>query len=132
MARVTKAREYLRGRILNARHAIYKLGKPVKGVVIERILKGLSLVPTFVSQHQQLPCFQLPDDLSENAFAERLSPFGFKLFPIFVVDLMHEFELGILKSVLSHLIQILYVLDSELVAILNEWCDTDLHHLLSC
>ena len=37
-------------------------------------------------------------------FAEGLSPLGFDLFSIFVVDLMHEFELGVLKSVLTHLI----------------------------
>ena len=57
---------------------------------------------------------------SKNAFAERLSPFGFDIFSSLVVDLMHEFELGILKSVLKHLIWILYTLDPELVTVLNE------------
>ena len=33
---------------------------------------------------------------------------------------MHEFELGILKSVLKHLIRILYTLDPGLVTVLNE------------
>ena len=33
---------------------------------------------------------------------------------------MHEFELGVLKSVLKHLIRILYTLDPGLVTVLNE------------
>ena len=55
-----------------------------------------------------------------NTFAERLSPFGFDIFPALVVDLMHEFELGVLKSVLKHLIRILYAIDEDLVSTLNE------------
>ena len=57
---------------------------------------------------------------SKNTFAERLSPFSFDIFSSLVVDLMHEFELGILKSILKHLIRILYVLDPGLVIVLNE------------
>jgi len=56
----------------------------------------------------------------KNTFAERLAPFGFDIFSSLVVDLMHEFELGILKSVLKHLIRILYALDPGLVTTLNE------------
>ena len=56
----------------------------------------------------------------KNTFAERLSPFGVDIFPTLVVDLMHEFELGVLKSVLKHLIQILYGIDEDLVSTLNE------------
>ncbi|KAI6105954.1 hypothetical protein EDD16DRAFT_1695719 [Pisolithus croceorrhizus] len=33
---------------------------------------------------------------------------------------MHEFELGVLKSVLKHLIQILYAMDPTLISMLNE------------
>ena len=40
---------------------------------------------------------------------------------------MHEFELGILKNVLKHLIRILYVLDPSNVARLNEWYVEHLH-----
>ena len=40
---------------------------------------------------------------------------------------MHEFELGILKNVLKHLIRILYVLDPSNVARLNEWYVEQLH-----
>ncbi|KAF9237036.1 hypothetical protein BU15DRAFT_76410 [Melanogaster broomeanus] len=101
-ARLTKARIYLQSKINDARRAIYQLGMPVKGTAVEQILKDTSSVPTL------------------NTFAERLSPFGFQLFPIFVVDLLHEFELGVLKSVLQHLIRILYAINSGLVTTLNE------------
>lgn len=56
----------------------------------------------------------------KNTFAERLSPFGFDIFSALVVDLMHEFKLGVLKSVLKHLIRILYAIDRNLVSTLNE------------
>ncbi|KIK75785.1 hypothetical protein PAXRUDRAFT_784545 [Paxillus rubicundulus Ve08.2h10] len=84
--RLSKARTYLRSKIISARHAIYQLGVPIKG----------------------------------NTFAERLAPLNFNVFPTLVVDLMHEFELGVLKSAFKHLIRILYAIDPGLVAILNE------------
>ena len=56
----------------------------------------------------------------QNSFCEQLSPLGFKLFPSLVVDLMHEFELGVLKSVLKHLVQIIYAIDPHKINILNE------------
>ena len=56
----------------------------------------------------------------KNAFTECLSPLGFELFLIIVVDLMHELELGILKNVLKHLIRILYFVDPANVARLNK------------
>ncbi|KIK11948.1 hypothetical protein PISMIDRAFT_121800, partial [Pisolithus microcarpus 441] len=97
-ARVSQARTYLRSKIVAARDAIYRLGTPIKGAIVERLLKDHSL----------------------NAFTERLSPLGFELFPIIVVDLMHEFELGILKNVLQHLIRILYAVNPANVARLSE------------
>ncbi|KAI6119510.1 hypothetical protein EV401DRAFT_1800936, partial [Pisolithus croceorrhizus] len=56
----------------------------------------------------------------QNTFAEHLLSFGFDIFSALVVDLMHEFELGVLKSVLKHLIQILYAMDPTLISTLNE------------
>jgi hypothetical protein len=53
---------------------------------------------------------------------EWLSPLGFELFPTIVVDLLHEFELGVVKNILKHLIQILYCVDSSRIALLNERC----------
>ena len=34
---------------------------------------------------------------------------GIQMFPMIIIDLLHEFELGILKSVLTHLLWIIYV-----------------------
>ncbi|KIK14293.1 hypothetical protein PISMIDRAFT_17380 [Pisolithus microcarpus 441] len=101
--RLTHTRAYARAKICAARRAIYQFGNPVKGTVVERILKDCSLVPTL------------------NSFAERLSPFQFNIFVVLVVDLMHEFELGVLKSILKHLIRILYSIDPNLVSTLNEF-----------
>lgn len=51
---------------------------------------------------------------------ERLLPLGFELFPAIVVDFMHEFELGVVKNILKHLIRILYCVDPSQIALLNE------------
>jgi len=39
----------------------------------------------------------------QNAFSERLGYTGFNFFLMLVVDLLHEFELGVWKSILIHL-----------------------------
>jgi hypothetical protein len=58
----------------------------------------------------------LTDILSDqNAFSERLSQFGFNLFDIFVVDLMHDFELGGWRAILIHLLRILDSWDGNLL-----------------
>jgi hypothetical protein len=43
----------------------------------------------------------------QNAFSEKLGCLGFNLFIMLVVDLMHEFELGVWKALFVHLIRIL-------------------------
>lgn len=58
--------------------------------------------------------------VQKNVFMERLSPLGFNLFPIIVVDFMHEFELGVVKNILTHLLRILHCVDPSQVALLNE------------
>ena len=47
-ARISQARTYLLDKIRLARHAIYVLGQPLKGVTVETLLKDESLVPTLV------------------------------------------------------------------------------------
>jgi hypothetical protein len=42
-----------------------------------------------------------------------LGPLGLNPFKMLVVDLMHEFELGVWKSVFSHLIRILYAAEAS-------------------
>ena len=53
------------------------------------------------------------DHTSQNAFAEKLGHLGLNPFVMLVVDLMHEFELGVWKSIFSHLIRILYATGSN-------------------
>ena len=44
----------------------------------------------------------------QNAFYERLGNLAsFQLYPMLVVDMMHEFELGVWKAVLTHLLRVL-------------------------
>ena len=47
-ARIQKAREYLSDIVLRARDFVYKLGMPIAGAAVERLLKARSLVPTMV------------------------------------------------------------------------------------
>jgi hypothetical protein len=42
--------------------------------------------------------------VQENAFSDRLSRFGFDHFSLFVVDLMHEVELGVWRALFIHLL----------------------------
>lgn len=51
---------------------------------------------------------------------DRLSPLGFDFFPTLVVDLLHEFELGIVKAVMSHLMRLLYAIDPRKVVVVDE------------
>jgi len=45
--------------------------------------------------------------ISKNAFVERLGP-AFNPSNMLVVDLLHEFELGVWKTLFTHLIRLLY------------------------
>ncbi|KJA27429.1 hypothetical protein HYPSUDRAFT_130944 [Hypholoma sublateritium FD-334 SS-4] len=87
LARVDDSRH--QAKISSAREIIYQNKRPVSSVLVQRLLKPQSLVPT------------------ENAFSNRLSRFGFNLFSIFLVDFMHEVELGVWKKIFIHLLRIL-------------------------
>lgn len=58
----------------------------------------------------------------QNAFAEKLGRFGFNPHRMLVVDLMHEFELGIWRATFTHIIRVLYaaVPSGHAVAELNK------------
>ena len=58
--------------------------------------------------------------VSQNAFSASLFKFGFNFYSMLVVDLLHEFELGIWKAVFTHLIRILYASGGNAVQSLNE------------
>ena len=50
----------------------------------------------------------------QNAFSEKLSPFGFNMFSMMVVDLLHEVEIGVWKAVFIHLLRLLDCVDEKL------------------
>src|SRR5882757_2085422 len=52
---------------------------------------------------------------SQNAFSNKLVPLGFDLFLMLVVDILHEFELGVWKALFIHLLRILEAKDSALL-----------------
>lgn len=101
-----------------ARRIIYEANFRVNNDATETILKKESRVPTLVSNpircrhhtHQSI----LFDTL-QNAFSTRLAHLNFNLYPMLVVDLMHEFELGVWKNLFTHLIRMLYASNLALV-----------------
>jgi hypothetical protein len=58
--------------------------------------------------------------LSQNTFSQLLGPLGIDFYSLFVVDLLHEFELGVWKAIFTHLIRILYAQGGNAVQKLNE------------
>jgi hypothetical protein len=92
--------------VSDARKKIHEEGYVVGSTKVESILKPQSMLPVEVSSRF---IFILPTSVdldSKNAFS-RLSGLGFNVFGSLVVDLMHEFELGVWKSLFIHLIRIL-------------------------
>lgn len=90
-----------------AREMIYQKNCAVDSSMVETLLKPHSLVPTEVKRNYiHLMAPDLPH-IYQNAFSQRLSHLGFNLFSVFLVDFMHEFELGVWKKVFLHLLRIL-------------------------
>jgi len=67
----------------------YEKNYAVDSEAVENILQVDSLVPT------------------ANAFPSKLAQFGFCLYLMLIVDLMHELELGVLKTLFIHFLRIL-------------------------
>ncbi|KAJ3887325.1 hypothetical protein GG344DRAFT_80858, partial [Lentinula edodes] len=95
-----KLRVFLHDKVKLTREWIYEQGIKIQGSAVQRILKATSSVPTM------------------NAFMGRLG-LDFNLSRMLVVDLMHEFELGVWKALFSHLIRILYAVGQQYVEELN-------------
>jgi hypothetical protein len=55
----------------------------------------------------------------QNAFSERFFKFLFNFFTLFVVDLLHEFELGVWKAIFTHLMRILFAAGGSAIQDLN-------------
>jgi hypothetical protein len=86
---------------------------------------GVYASTTFTSAYNSMwhllnPQFILLTNL-KNVFTEKLGQFNFNPHQMLVVDLMHEFELGVWKSTLIHIICVLYAAahTGEAVMLLN-------------
>jgi hypothetical protein len=104
--RISNARTYVGDLVIRAREFIYKLGYGVTSAAVERLLHPRSLVPTLVSSYFVTEIFLLTS--LQNTFGDKLGKFGFDPYVMLVVDLMHEFELGVWKAIFSHLIRLLH------------------------
>ena len=109
-----------------ARKLIYDEGKPMTGIAVETLLKSESLVPTLVRPRSA--CYLLraasPDTHEglyvQNAFSERLDGLLPNFHDLFVPDFLHEWELGVWKNIMVHLIRILHVEKGSKVRDFNE------------
>ncbi|KDN41261.1 hypothetical protein RSAG8_07530, partial [Rhizoctonia solani AG-8 WAC10335] len=89
-------------RVREARSIIYDEGRAITSSRVEGLLRSVSYVPT------------------NNAFSRRLRTLGFDIFEALTVDLLHEIELGVWKSVFQHLLRILESTGSKTMATFNE------------
>jgi len=105
-------------KISSARRIIYEENYRVNSAAVERILKEESLVPTSVGVFSLSHITNLT--AIKNAFSERLHTLGFNFFDILVVDLLHEFELGVWKALFIHLLRILSAINPSLLNVLDQ------------
>ncbi|KAG1855214.1 hypothetical protein DFJ58DRAFT_841220 [Suillus subalutaceus] len=85
----------------HSRALIFKQGASINSQRIQNILNEESLVPT------------------RNAFSEHLTEYLFNFFVLFVVDLLHKFDLGVWKAIFTHLMRILFAAGGAAVQELN-------------
>ena len=114
-AKLRKSNQRYQDKIETARKIIYEKGYVVNSKAVDDVIGSESFTPTRVSQAGCLYKHPLTI-ISQSAFISALSQFGLNFFPLFVVDLMHEFELGVWKAVLTHLIRILYAQGPDIIA----------------
>jgi hypothetical protein len=97
----------LREKVSAAHDLIYVSNYAVTNDRVEAKLKEHSLTPNQVRSHFLGGFRQADFSPWKNAFSQRLSPFGFNMYPMLVVDLLHEVELGSWRSLFIHLLRIL-------------------------
>ena len=97
---------------------IYGSALGVTSTAVENLLRDQSLVPASVSFVISSPLNR--DHSVKNAFSDRLMFLGFNLFCMLVVNLMHEFELSVWKTLFTHLIHILYAVSERPGALVDE------------
>ncbi|KAJ3710934.1 hypothetical protein C8R42DRAFT_648374, partial [Lentinula raphanica] len=98
--RKNTARTFLINRVKKARDYIYRKGYGIRSARVEELLKPTSSVPTM------------------NAFVDRLGS-DFNPSHMLAPDFMHEFELGVFKSLFAHLIRVLHAKEPSLVSELD-------------
>lgn len=103
------------------RQLLFEQGKQPNSKAVSNILGPQSLTPNQVhSNFSSQVTLCIYDFSQQNAFSESLGPHGFDFHLMFVVDLLHEFELGVWKAIFTHLLRILYTQSGDVIAILNE------------
>ena len=116
--RVTLARvdnSQRRNKISTARTLIYEKNLQVNCTAVEDLLKEMSLVPTTVRAIYIISNVAISLMEPQNAFSDRLSPFGFNVFSTLLPDVMHEFDSGGWRTLLIHLLRILQSVDDSLL-----------------
>ena len=110
-------------KVLCARRLIYERNYAVNTPQIEKLLRDQSLVPTTVSKDpSNSVLIWCSNTVVKNTFSDQLSALGFNLFMMLVVDLLHEFELGVWKAIFTHLLRILESLKNGELHELNRRC----------
>jgi hypothetical protein len=112
-----------------ARKRIYEFGDRVNAKRFEDLFGPTSAVPNRV-RIMTLRHITIITSF-QNAFSQRLFQHGFDFYKMFVPDLMHEFELGVWKSIFTHLMRILYANGGTSIQILNERCSTSFSQIFS-
>ncbi|KAG2048985.1 hypothetical protein BDR06DRAFT_984573 [Suillus hirtellus] len=100
--------------VSSAQKLIYEKDLGVGSAAVEHLLKPHSWVPT------------------SNAFSDCLATFGFNIFHALVVDLLHEFELGVWKMLFVHLLRILTVEDKTNASDMTRMAARNFEDLLQC
>ncbi|KAI0324055.1 hypothetical protein GY45DRAFT_1263589 [Cubamyces sp. BRFM 1775] len=102
--RIKKLREdtpWLRMLLERIRGWIFQRGRAPEGKSVEEVLGSTSTSP------------------NQSAFSQRLGELGFDIYRALVPDLMHEFELGVWKSTVTHLVRILTAFGASSINKLN-------------
>jgi len=104
-----------------AREMLYEKGIRPGAKAISNLLASRSLTPTQVSYFASLNALSdLIVYAVQNAFSKRLEKYGLNFHSLFVVDLLHEFELGVWKATFTHLLRILYAQGGDGIQMLNK------------
>ena len=100
---------------------MFENGCAIQKTQVQKVLASRSLVPTRVSFALSYLSYSTLLTCVLECIRGILREVGQDYHKLFVVDLLHEFEIGIWKSVLTHLIRMLYAIPGgkDRVAILD-------------